>query len=260
MPPILYPTLSKEENLPFRIRRAKSPQDYRALCQLRANAYARHAYHASLPFRLRTVDASDENSVILLAESKESGMIVGTVRLNSSFEGNQPLLAGMHTAELEGEPSLYVDRFAVEQGPASDVAALALLKAAWHFANYAEVTWMLAAALAPLARRYRMVGLRTLKGCENGFQATDLHAGTYFTVGGRLSEIPNNVHKVAPFLAPFFGNNHPDILLPVPDTSCWWSPALASKNAESGHFRNNGASGIDGVLDISENEQGARAA
>ena len=204
--------------LPFIVRRANSDEDYAALCELRAGAYARHDYLPGVSERLLEIDRNDLRSTLLVAESKADGEIIGTIRVNSSRRGATPIPEQMPTLEFAGDSFTYVDRFAAQQGPLADVVALALIKAQWFCAYHEGVDWVLAAALPALARRYRMVGLRTLAGAERGrFQIPHLHTKAYEAVGERLSEMPGNLRRAAPFLVPFFlDKDHPDILIDKP--------------------------------------------
>ena len=156
--------MSPIELLTFIVRPANSDEDIAALCDLRAAAYARHDYLPGVADRLLEIDETDLRSTLLVAESKADGAIVGTIRVNSSLRGTTPIPPQMPNVEFEGDSFTYVDRFAAQQGPLADIVALALIKAQWFCAYHEGVDWILAAALPALARRYRMVGLRTLAG------------------------------------------------------------------------------------------------
>ena len=206
------------ELLPFVVRRANSDEDFVALSALRAAAYARHDYLPGVSERLRSIDETDLRSTLLVAESKADGEIIGTIRVNSSLRGATPIPEQMPKVEFEGDSFTYVDRFAAQQGPLADIVALAMIKAQWFCAYQEGVQWIVAAALPALARRYRMVGLRSLAGAERGrFQIPHLHTKPYEAVGERLPGMPGNLRRVAPFLAPFFlEKDHPDILFDKP--------------------------------------------
>lgn len=204
--------------LPFTVRQANADEDFAALCELRAAAYARHDYLPGVAERLLEIDETDRRSILLVAESKADGAIIGTIRVNSSLRGATPIPPQMPKVEFDGDSFTYVDRFAAQQGPLADVVALALIKAQWFCAYHEGVDWILAAALPALARRYRMVGLRTLAGAERGrFHIPHLHTKAYEAVGERLAGMPRNLRRVAPFLVPFFlEKDHPDIRIDKP--------------------------------------------
>lgn len=206
------------ELLPFVVRRANSEEDFTALSQLRAEAYARHDYLPGVSDRLLSIDETDRRSTLLVAEHKADGAIVGTIRVSSSLRGATPIPEQMPRTEFGGAAFTYVDRFAAQQGPLADIVALALIKAQWFWAYHEGVDWVVAAALPALARRYRMVGLRTLAGAERGrFLIPHLHTRPYEAVGERLSGMPVNLRRNSGFLVPFFlDKHHPDILVDRP--------------------------------------------
>jgi hypothetical protein len=213
----MLPTDARE-SLPFIVRTARTTRDHAALSVLRAEAYARHDYLPGVSERLRSIDEADLRSTLLVAEDKDDGSIIGTIRVSSSLRGTTPVPPELPSIEFAGEPFTYVDRFAARQGPLADVVALALIKAQWFCAYQEGVEWIIAAALPALARRYRMVGLRTLEGADRGrFRIPHLHEKSYEAVGERLSGMPANLRRAAPFLAPFFlEKDHPDILIAKP--------------------------------------------
>lgn len=213
-PPRSTASSDSPEALPFQVRVAASAEDHSAVCAVRAAAYARHSYTPEVQARLRELDDVDRNSVLLMAENKQTGSVLGTIRLQSTAPVT--VFPCEHLAEVGQDSFLYVDRFAVAQCCASDVVALALIKAQWYWAHNQGLLWILGAALAPLARRYSMVGLRRLRGTDLGFHVTGIHPGQYFSMGERLVDMPTNMLQVAPFLAPFFSAQHPDILLEHP--------------------------------------------
>lgn len=206
------------EQLPFVVRKAVRGADFEAASRIRSEAYARHDYLPGVSETLRRIDEADLRGTLLVAERKDDGEIIGTIRVSSSQRGPTPLPAQAPRVEFEGESFTYVDRFAARQGPLADIAALALIKAQWFQAYHEGVQWIVAAALPALARRYRMVGLRSLAGAPRGrFMIPHLHEKPYEAVGERLSDMPANLRRNSPFLVPFFlQNEHPDILLPTP--------------------------------------------
>jgi hypothetical protein len=213
------PPTDSIEALPFVVRPAATADDLSALSALRAEAYARHDYLPGVSDRLRRIDEGDLRATLLVAEDKEDGAIIGTIRVNSSLRGTTPVPEQLPNSEFDGRPFAYVDRFAARQGPLADIVALALIKAQWFCAYHEGVDWIVAAALPALARRYRMVGLRTLDGGgdRGRFLIPHLHNKPYEGVGASLAEMPANLRRTSRFLVPFFlEKDHPDILIEKP--------------------------------------------
>ena len=207
------------EQLPFVVRKAISGRDFEAASRVRSEAYGRHDYLPSVSDNLRRIDEADLRGTVLVAERKSDGEILGTIRVISSLRGATPLPTQAPRVEFDGDAFTYVDRFAVRQGNLADVVALALIKAQWFQAYHEGAEWIIAAALPALARRYRMVGLRSLEGAPKGrFMIPHLHTKPYEAVGERLCAMPANLRRTSPFMVPFFlDTEHPDVLIPMPE-------------------------------------------
>lgn len=209
------------QRLPFQVALASTRAQREAVAALRSSAYGRHDYPSSVADRLRRPDDSDLLAAVLIAHVPRSGAVLGTLRLNCSRRVPGALPRGFALQELQGASWTYVDRFALH-GSEDPTVALALMKAAWHWAADNGSHWVLAAARPPLARRYRQIGLRPLRGGEAGLALPELHADPYQMLGERVWAIPDRIRLHSPRLVPFFiESDHPDIttpqvLLPAP--------------------------------------------
>lgn len=202
------------QRLPFQVSLAITRVQRQAVADLRSSAYGRHDYPCGVADRLRQLDDSDLRATVLMAHVPRTGAVLGTLRLNCSRRVPGSLPRGFPLQELRGESWTYVDRFAL-QGSGDPTVALALMKAAWHWAAHNRSTWVLAAALPPLARRYRQIALRPLVGGEAGLALPELHAEPYQVLGERVWAIPDLIRALSPRLVPFFIEcDHPDITTP----------------------------------------------
>lgn len=200
--------------LPFRVRQALNADDLSGACRVRASAYGRHAYNPAVVPALERIDHADRQGVLLIAECKETGMVLGAIRLRSSLTSEMQHPAGLDLSELRGESYTYCDRFGVTVGQYASLITLSLMKAAWMWAREQRTQWLIAYALKPLARRYGRVGLRPLSGAEDGFFVPALHSEKYFAVGEKVAVIPQILSRAAPDLAQFgFAIEHRDIVL-----------------------------------------------
>lgn len=202
--------------LPFLVREARTPEDLTMLCLTRSQCYSRHDYEPELCHRFRTPEEFDHRAVVLMAISKASGECLGTIRVNFSTTGPMPMCEDENVSELGAQPFAYVDRFAVKRVRGHIDVRLALMKAMWLLVSGRQVPWVVACAMAPLARLYRGVGLRALVGAEAGIANPKLHpTELYFVVGDKTDVLLDNMREWNPPLAPFFeGMNHPDICYP----------------------------------------------
>lgn len=200
--------------LPVRVRRAYDANDIDGVRRLRASAYARHDYTSHLIGRLEQIDDADLSAVHLIAECKLTGEVRGVLRARSSLECEIQHAPGLNLQEMGGESYTYFDRFAVETGPSAQIIALSLMKAGWILARDNGTEWILAAALRPLARRYARVGLRPLKGAEDGYYMPDMHCEKYYGLGERVADISMAWQRFEPVFAQFTSApHHRDIVL-----------------------------------------------
>lgn len=208
-----YSSRAPVQSLPFTVRPARTEEDFAALCSMRSEAYARHDYTASLAGRLAYMDAHDRKSTLLIALDKVTGDCLGTQRINFSDRGPTPIAEDENLEETNGESFAYIDRFAVANVTNHVEIRLALMKAMWLHVCEEESKWVVASALAPLVRLYKRVGLRPLRGNEEGKIHATLHeTKPYFTIGGRIEELLDNVERSSPGGSRFFVTvRHPDI-------------------------------------------------
>lgn len=206
------------EDLPFVVRVAARPEEFQALCALRAGAYSRHSYTETLPSRLSQLDEYDERAYLLFASCKDSNDCLGTMRVSFSTHGETPIAVYENLGQVEGHHYAYIDRFAVNVAANHVQIRLALMKAMWLLVCEHEIPWVVASALAPLARLYRGVGLLPIPGAEAGFLHPKLHdTAHYYMVGGPTLELHANINKRSREVARYFGEvKHPDIHIAWP--------------------------------------------
>lgn len=181
---------------------------------MRSAAYGRHAYTATLSSRLAVLDEDDRRATLLIAQDKQSGECLGTLRISFSVRGLTPHDPKEDLSELEGQEFAYVDRFAVTSDSQlhTEVRA-AIMKSMWLHLCEHEVPWVIASSLKALTRLYATVGMRTIRGNEAGVLIPKLHdTKPYFTVGGRVEELFDNIQRRYPESLPYFVQVwHPDL-------------------------------------------------
>lgn len=201
------------EHLPFVVQVEKDLATAGSeIGKIRAEAYSRHDYKPALQGAIGVLDHSDEQSAVLVARHKETGAVLGTVRVRCSRSSDIALPPGMDIREVSNAPFAYLDRFAVEQGTGASAVTRALSKASAYWTYLEGAEWMLAAALRPLIRVYRQMGLRVLEGAENGFHIESAHHALYFAIGERVESLYRCIEERAPSHHDFyFKKHHPDI-------------------------------------------------
>jgi hypothetical protein len=147
-----------EERLPFTIRLVHNESDLHKAVQIRQSAYARHMPAVAQGMtRPETADTQDD-VVVLLAESKLDGSPLGTVRLQTNTR--QPL--GLEQAIelphwLQGKRLAHVSRLGVEQGHTGRLVRLMLFKGLFMYWKLNRIDWGVVAAREPLDRMYQQL-------------------------------------------------------------------------------------------------------
>ena len=77
--------VERRELLPFRVRLAESAQDIDKAVEIRATAYARHIPGMGDALRKPEPDDLRRDALLLIAESKLDGGVVGSIRLQANF-------------------------------------------------------------------------------------------------------------------------------------------------------------------------------
>ena len=112
--------ITETQLLPFTIRLANGQDDIEKVCLQRAQAYGRHQPDLVTRLTLSKPETEDlrDDVLILMAESKESGEVVGALRLQTNL--NQPLRFETELAlpeRFRGKHLLEAGRMTVRNGP-----------------------------------------------------------------------------------------------------------------------------------------------
>lgn len=200
--------------LPFTVRLASKTHDLPGLVALRALAYGRHLPGMDEVLKAPEPDDLREDVVLLVAQSKADGRLLGSLRLISnqcrpvSLEGALPA-----DSPLRGRKLGEVGRLTVLPGAHGRLVSSALYKAAFEASAKAGIEHVLLTARAPVDRLYR------------GMQLKDVLGGRRIPVGNTLG-VPHTLYELPIKEAvtrwrqaqtPFYGfvalTHHPDILV-----------------------------------------------
>ncbi len=143
--------------LPFTVRLANGPEDIEKVCLQRAQAYGRHQPDLVTRLTLSRPEPEDlrDDVLILMAESKESGEVVGALRLQTNL--NQPLRFETELAlpeRFRGKHLLEAGRMTVRNGPEGRMVLPALVKAAFEISYRVGIDFSLLIGRAPIDRMY----------------------------------------------------------------------------------------------------------
>jgi hypothetical protein len=163
--PIITGRLSNDqhavERLPFVIKRVETAEDMRKAVQVRHAAYARHvpAFAATL------VDPEesdyDDNSIVLLAESKLDGSPLGSTRIQTNLYGRLHVEDSVALPDwLQGRRLAEVTRLGIDEGRVGRIVKIALIKACFEYCENHEIEHAVVTGRAPIDRQYQQLMFR----------------------------------------------------------------------------------------------------
>jgi hypothetical protein len=148
----------KIERLPFTVRRVDSEDSLKKAVAIRHAAYARHV--PEFAHTLLAPEACDyeEDTVVLLAESKLDGSPIGTARIRTNF--HRPLHieeSVVLPAWLQGRSLGEVERLGVGEGRIGHMVKVALVKSFFEYFENNGIEWAVIAGRSPVDRHYEQL-------------------------------------------------------------------------------------------------------
>jgi hypothetical protein len=245
MRPPAFTTLSRAqmpaERLPFTIRRVENEESLLKAVAIRHAAYARHVPEFARSLALPEACDYEEDTVVLLAESKLDGTPLGTARIRTNE--HHPL----HIEEsvvlphwLQGRALGEVERLGVSEGRIGHVVKVALVKAFFDYFENSGIDYAVIAGRAPVDRQYEQLLFSDVFGekemvplCHAGNMPHRVMAFEIATGEARWRAAAH------PLLKFFRQTHHPDIDVGVALRRTVVAPAAASRPsvaAELGQF------------------------
>lgn len=145
--------------LPFRVRIVRNEEQLGKAVRIRAEAYERH--WPNLYLQLQTPEDQDRNpnSLIFLAERKETDEPVGTMRVDTNLISALPATENVTLPyEISSRTIAYVTRLGVKQGAMGSLVKLALFKSLHRYCLAKQLHWMLVGIRPPGDRDYVRLG------------------------------------------------------------------------------------------------------
>lgn len=142
-------------SLPFTVRLVRTTDQLERAVNVRSMAYAKRL--PSLARTLGTVETEDRfrDSIILLAESKETLAPIGTLRIRSNLHGPTEFERELVLPRrFQGHSIAHVSRLGVTGGRAGVQVKLALFKALYRYCLATQIEWIMATGIPPRDRDY----------------------------------------------------------------------------------------------------------
>jgi hypothetical protein len=218
----------KTQSLSFQTRIARTPNDLKAACRVRAVAYGHHLpkLHAVMlePDLLDT----DAHTAVVLCVDKSTGAAVGTARFQTNAGGKLLIEHSVVVPEwMRTDTRSEISRLSTVPG-SDPLVKLALMKASYLHCLAAQMRWMVICARSDsLVRQYRRLGFDNLFDSREGIPM--LHVGRIdhqvlaFNVQTAEARWRSSSNALCDFM---FDTFHPDIDL------FSTAPALPSRRRE----------------------------
>ena len=143
------------EILTFTVRIASDEQQMERAVMLRQAAYARHVPDFAAQLKKPEAADFDAGSIVLIAESKFDGSVLGTMRIQTNSYGNLGIEESLELPDwLQGASLAEATRLGVSEGREGRLVKTVLFKAYFLYCQRAKVDWMVITARKPLDRQY----------------------------------------------------------------------------------------------------------
>lgn len=149
------PRTGKSERLPFTISLVQSEEELRKAVHIRCAAYSRHLPELGDTLKMPEPMDYDDDTVVLLAQSKLDGAALGSVRIQRNMY--RPLSVEHSIAlppSFAGRKLAEVTRLGVDTGRLGRLVKISLVKACFQYCELNGIDWAIAAGRAPIDRHY----------------------------------------------------------------------------------------------------------
>jgi len=146
------------ERLPFTIRRVETEDSLWKAIGIRHAAYARHVPEFARTLAVPEASDYEDDSIVLLAESKLDGTAIGTARIQTNAFGPLHLEESIALPDwLQGRRLAEVTRLGVTEGRIGHVVKVALMKAFFQYWEQSGTEFAIATGRAPIDRQYEQL-------------------------------------------------------------------------------------------------------
>ena len=207
-----------EESLPFTLKIVRTQAELSQAVQIRQAAYDRHLPEFAKSLGKPEAADFEKGTVVLLAESKEDGTPVGTMRIQTNAYKPLCLEQSIDLPQwLKESPMAEATRLGVTNQVGGRLVTTALFKAFYMYCQQIGVEWMVIAGRAPVDRMYQRMLFEDVfpgQGMVPLAHASNLpHRVMQFNVKTAFERWSAVDHPLLKFAAL---TQHPDITLDIP--------------------------------------------
>lgn len=146
------------ERLPFTIKCVQSADELNRAVRVRQAAYARHVPEFARTLGLPEAADYDDDTIVLLAESKLDGSALGSTRIRTNLLRPLDMEQSVVLPEwLQGRRLVEATRLGVDEGRTGRLVKMALIKACFMYCQENSIEWSVATARAGVDRQYEQL-------------------------------------------------------------------------------------------------------
>ena len=146
------------ERLPFTIRRVENEVDLLKAVRIRHAAYARHVPEFARTLAMPEAADYDDDTVVLLAESKLDGSPLGSTRIRTNLLRPLGVEESVELpAWLQGRRLVEATRLGIDEGRTGRLVKIALIKACFLYCQDNDIEWSVATGRPPVDRQYEQL-------------------------------------------------------------------------------------------------------
>jgi len=146
------------ERLPFTIKCVQSDDELNKAVRVRQAAYARHVPDFARTLGLPEAADYDDDTIVLLAESKLDGSALGSTRIRTNLLRPLDMEQSVELPEwLQGRRLVEATRLGVDEGRTGRLVKMALIKACFMYCQENAIEWSVATARAGVDRQYEQL-------------------------------------------------------------------------------------------------------
>jgi hypothetical protein len=148
----------KTERLPFTVRRVETESALKKAVSIRHAAYARHVPEFARTLMVPEACDYEEDTIVLLAESKLDGTPIGTARLQTNVYRPLHLEDSVELPDwLQDRALCEVERLGVGEGRMGHMVKVALMKAFFDYWELSGTEFAVVAGRSPVDRQYEQL-------------------------------------------------------------------------------------------------------
>ena len=201
------------ERLPFTIRRVETESDLLKAVRIRHAAYARHVPEFARALAEPEAADYEDDTVVLLAESKLDGSPLGSTRIRSNLHRPLGVEASVVLPDwLRGRRLVEATRLGIDEGRVGRMVKVALIKACFMYCEDNAIDYSVATGRPPVDRQYEQLLFTDVFPEQGLVELRHVGGIPHRVMAFEIASFEQRYREARhPLLNFFFNTHHPDI-------------------------------------------------